>query len=319
MRPAPALAAPLSLACALALGLFTSACSPRRAPLPADPALVAILNAQDTLKDIARKYVVKGRDGHLFYLEEVRAAVSAWTFLDSNAALIGNLAAALEARGVRLLVVPAPTKVETYPEYLGARDVPEVGAAKGIFFNALDANGAEYLDLRAAFFSVKKDVRLFAKTDTHWDAAAIELAAEAISKRIGVDDSLRTSAWTTWDTVIAGFQGDLAEKFGAPDIHGLKDTIRVRRVLDAAGATWVEPDSARVILYGDSYLNQYKSLGGHLGAHLARCLGEPVKTVYSLAGFTDGPRKMRDLAEAFPDAKVVVWVFTSRTLMEAAR
>lgn len=306
------LSVPLFLAPAIALG----ACE-RAGRESADPALVAVLREYEKRPTPAGKYVVRGREGHLFYLEDLRAAVCPWLWLDSNAAMIGRLAARLKDQGVRFLVVPVPTKPELYPELLGGHASDRVCASRDKFLKALAALGAEAVDLRPALLAAKPGTRLYGKSDTHWDEGAIEVAAGVLADRLGGHASSEGRAVT--DTVITGFRGDLSEKFPEPDIHGVTDTVRLRRVGAIGGGPWAEPDSADVILYGDSFLNQYKRFGGHLGAHLSLRLGAPVRTIYSLSGFTQGPERIREILGDKPRGKTVVWVFTSRSLMEAVR
>ncbi len=307
------LSVPRYLAAAIALGLF--ACE-RGGRESADPALVAILREYEKHPTTAGKYVVPGRDGHLFYLEDLRAAVCRWAWLDSNAALIGRLAAGLKEEGVRFLVVPVPTKPELYPELLGGHASDRVCASRDKFLKALAALGAEAVDLRPALLAAKPGTRLYSKSDTHWDEGAIEVAAGVLADRLG--GHAATDRAVT-DTVITGFRGDLSEKFPEPAIHGVTDTVRLRRVGAIGGGPWAEPDSADVILYGDSFLNQYRRFGGHLGAHLSLRLGAPVRTLYSLSGFIQGPERIREILGDKPRGKTVVWVFTSRSLMEAVR
>jgi acetyltransferase AlgX (SGNH hydrolase-like protein) len=299
--------------------------------------LIAILDARDRLdvkpdvkadavtegkphgNRLAAKYVIQGSHGHLFYLEDLRAALVKADAYDASLALIARVSAALQAKGVRLLVVPVPTKVEIHPELLGGRNVPDLSDSKGRFLKGLDGLKVDYLDLRPAFFAAKDSVRLFPRTDTHWDQSAIRLAAALIAAQIaarvhpdGGPNAMAGGDEGLTDTALMGFRGDLAGKFDLADA----DTVRLQRVGDGRGGFLAEPDSAEVMLYGDSFLRQYSRYSAHLGAHLARELGSPVKTVYSLKGFIEGPERIRDLAEAYPRTRTVVWVFTSRSLME---
>jgi hypothetical protein len=325
------------LAAAAALGVAAGALLFAHRPDPfyaRNAALIRILDGQDARNAPgALKYVVRG-GSHLFYLEDVRAAVSKWPALEANVGIIAGLSQALRARGVRLLVVPVPTKAETYPELLGGPDVPDVSPSKDRFLQGLRERGVECLDLRAAFYAAKRSRHLFPRTDTHWDQDAILLAADSIAARIGSGLSKpeepglpgsqesraqavsapAAAGFPVSDTVLAGFRGDLPQKFSLPE----SDTVLLLRVLNADGGPYAEPDSARVLLYGDSFLNQYKAYGAHLGAQLSRALGEPVLTRYSIAGFTAGPKKIQAMTEAMPGTRVAVWVFTSRTLLEAA-
>ncbi|MEO6094508.1 MAG: hypothetical protein ABIW76_02125 [Fibrobacteria bacterium] len=290
--------------------------------------LIAILDAHDKLEtsrepkpDLksgapemqsnAEKYVIHGEGGQLFYLEDLRAAVARWEHLDANLTIIARVSQALKAQGIRLLVVPAPTKVETRPELLGGRDVPDLSPSKNRFLHGLDSLNVDFLDLRNDFFAAKRAVRLFPRTDTHWDQSAIRLAAAKIAARIRPDWKPVGDSGLS-DTTVIGFQGDLAEKFQLTE----SDTVHLQRVGDGRGGFFVEPNLAEVILYGDSFLRQYSRYSASLGAHLSRELGYPVKTVYSLRGFIEGPERIREIPASFPRAKVLVWVFTSRSLME---
>jgi hypothetical protein len=273
--------------------------------------LIALLDAHDKA-DNAAKYVIQGGEGQLFYLEDLRAALVKWEHLDANLTLIARVSEALKARGMRLLVVPAPTKVEARPELLGGRDVPDLSPSKNRFLRGLDSLKVDFLDLRNDFFAAKRAMRLFPRTDTHWDQGAIRLAAAKIAARIQPDWKPAGDSGLT-DTTILGFQGDLAEKFQLPE----SDTLHLQRVGDGRGGLLVEPYLAEdVLLYGDSFLRQYARYSASLGAHLSRELGAPVKTVYSLKGFIEGPERIPEIAASFPNAKIVVWVFTSRSLME---
>jgi hypothetical protein len=291
--------------------------------------LTAILDARDRLEikpggksdakpdakpyeeRLAAKYVIQGSRGHLFYLEDLRAALVKADAFDASLALIAKVSATLKAKSIRLLVVPVPTKVETHPELLGGRNVPDLSGSKDRFLKGLDSLGVDHLDLRKAFFAVKDSVRLFPRTDTHWDQSAIRLAAAQIAARLHPEGKPAGDGGFT-DTTLVGFKGDLAEKFRLAD----SDTVRLQRVGDGRGGFLAEPDSAEIILYGDSFLRQYSRYSAHLGAHLARGIGAPVKTVYSLKGFIEGPERIQDLVEAYPRTRIVVWVFTSRSLME---
>lgn len=284
--------------------------------------LIRILKAHEKLPGPGPdKYVIPGREGHLFYLEDLRAAVIKWAYLDFNVKLITALSARLAAKGVRLILLPVPTKVETYPELLSGRDVPDISPSKDLFLGRLDSARVEYLDLRRDFFQAKKSRRLYPLADTHWDEAAIRLAAGKLALKLGFrvlgtppsPSPLALPLLPISDTVLTGVRADMALKFGFAG----SDSARLQRVGDGKGGFYAEPDSAAILLYGDSFLNMYKQYSAHLGAHLARETGVCVRTIYSLTGFTQGPERIAALVAAYPGIKTVVWVFTSRTLMES--
>ncbi|MDB5103743.1 MAG: hypothetical protein JWP91_1432 [Fibrobacteres bacterium] len=331
MKPARRYA-PASLLVLLFSLLILAGCREKDPFYSRNEALIRVLDAQDARSGKgADKYVIRGGNGHLFYLEDLRAAVTKWDHLDSNLALISRVSAGLKAKGVRLLLVPVPTKVEVYPALLGGRDGSDISPSKNLFLAGLDSLGVEYLDLRRDFAAARDSLRLFPHTDTHWDEDAIRLAAVRLAARLrpGLmaegerDPESRAGSpaglpagtgqgSALIDSVLTGFQGDLADKFGLAET----DTVRIRRVGNGKGGIYAEPDSAGILLFGDSFLNQYKRQSGHLGAHLSRELGVPVKTVHSLAGFIKGPDRILELVESLPRTRVVTWVFTSRSLME---
>ncbi|MDB6036102.1 MAG: hypothetical protein JWM16_6440 [Verrucomicrobiales bacterium] len=302
------LALPLAFAC-----LSLSACRSKDPIYSPNAELIQVMDVQDKKSGPASdKYVLRGGD-HLFYLEDLRAAVIKWVHLDSNLRIVGGVSDRLKAKGIRLLVVPVPTKVETYPELLSGRNVFDVSPCKNLFLGGLDSLKVEYLDLRPEFFRVKNEKRLFPHTDTHWDEGAILLAARKIADQLGLHAPSGENLPVT-DTTLMRFQGDMAAKFHLAE----SDTVRLRMVGDGNGGRYAEPDSAGVLLFGDSFLNQYRKYAAHLGAQLARETGAPVKTIYSLTAFTQGPDKINEVVTAFPQAKILIWVFTSRALMESS-
>lgn len=339
----------------LPMAFLLGACGRAEDPFEARNAgLAALLRRQDPVSDISRKYRIPGRDGHHFYLEDLRAHLAPWHRASPNAERMARLREELAGRGIRLLFMPVPSKVETYPELLeeaergdraisdegsgdravsdegpGAGSGADSGSAKSLFLAALDRLGVEYVDLRPDFAAAKGRHRLYPRADTHWDGPAIELGAARLAARLKEDAENRHVNFNSVtnsddaggsrprlflrDTVFV-YEGDLALKFMPPGARE-KDTARVRTVRDSAGP-FRDPASSPVLLFGDSFLNQYRAASAHLGAHLARAIGFPVRTVYSIEGFPRGPRAIRRLIREDPSIRVVIWVVTSRSLME---
>src|SRR4051812_32373012 len=94
--------------------------------------LVRLLDAQDKISNPDIKYVLHGDGNNLFYLEDFRAAIIKWNFMKRNIDIIRQISDSLKSKGVELLVVPVPTKVETYPELLHGRDVQDISPSKNI-------------------------------------------------------------------------------------------------------------------------------------------------------------------------------------------
>jgi hypothetical protein len=97
----------------------------------------------------------------------------------------------LAARGIRLIVVVAPTKALVHPPASVAVEAvwksPELQAYQA----ALQAGQVEYVDLHAAFAAAPPEVRrkapMYLPTDTHWSGSGLDLTSAAIVERLGRD------------------------------------------------------------------------------------------------------------------------------------
>ena len=111
------------------------------------------------------------------------------------------------ARGIHLVLMPAPNKESIYPERLSGRAGPaEAAVARQTrqLFERLRAAHVEVVDLFDVFHQAKHEQAatgartLYLAQDTHWSPAGVALAAKAAAERLLARDrdSSRRSAWS---------------------------------------------------------------------------------------------------------------------------
>lgn len=259
----------------------------------------------------------------------------------------------LASRGIRLLVLPAPTKAMVYPEKLR----PAM-TATGHFHNpsfatfraALEGHGVEVFDPTAALLAAKQDGRedVYLRTDSHWSPAGLDAVAGALAERLrelgfGSPPDAATPETDAADpaghpgsrpgagrerpsgtrmrraVVVHRGDGDLERMLELPEGSPWPppEEVRLRRVVGA-------PDRGRpaaILLLGDSFSNVFSL--GHLGwgkdAGLAEQLtfelGEPVERLAVDAG---GAWSSRQKLAAEPGRlagkRLVIYQFAVREL-----
>ncbi|MCA1754943.1 MAG: hypothetical protein LC641_09665 [Spirochaeta sp.] len=133
--------------------------------------------------------VVVGEQGMLFTAEEFTALPHARdeaARVREVAAFAAGVAAELGRLGVELVVVPLPSKVRLYRQYLGRYGFPpEAEERYQEFLSALDAAGVDQVGLKEVLAgSHERGVEIFLRTDTHWTPAGAELAAVALGEHV---------------------------------------------------------------------------------------------------------------------------------------
>jgi len=136
--------------------------------------------------------VLVGRDGWLYYYApesracmqnvEIKspARVQAWS------EMLRREAVAAHAAGAKYLLVPCPNKHTIYPEFLP----PYVQPAEGptiideLIGRLQDTPEVEVLDVRPVLLEKRKQIRVYHKTDSHWNEVGAYEAAKAILERL---------------------------------------------------------------------------------------------------------------------------------------
>jgi hypothetical protein len=249
--------------------------------------------------------------------------------------VIAAYAAALAQRGIDLIVVPVPKRIQVYPDRLPG--VPEQGPEfRGIgmghlqFLLALADRGVEVVDLLPAFakdrrlepvefLGQRSDPLLFHDHNQHWTPRGAALAADLVAARIleldgvgpgdleaGEDFHVRR-ARGTWD---------LSSRQSGPDAKPVD--VWFDRVSDPAGGPFEKQDtSSPVLVLGDSFATYYAAESSDFLSLLCARISRRVDSVTSPGG--GGVAVWKSLARrksGLAGKRVVVWLFTTRVIAD---
>ena len=289
--------------------------------------------------------VVKGElDGWLFLAEELMHAETGrfWEkdWRDVSRGGVDPLPAMLDFQrrlrtlGVKLLVVPVPTKVGIYPECLGS-DVKV--SALGEYVNLLRAAGLEVLDLEPIFTAGRKRATmhpLYCRQDSHWAPGACDVAAFEIRKYLGVpvvDPTLQVEIEKDRSVTI---RGDLARMLDDPNYPPERIRHNRLRFTDGRASLGLSRPDSPVILLGDSHVTVFSEgtdemhgAGAGLPDHLFLQLGYQADVIASHGDGVNQARlnlyQERSINPAYPGywkhKQWVVWVFGAREFTRAER
>ncbi|MCK4624856.1 MAG: hypothetical protein KAV00_06070, partial [Phycisphaerae bacterium] len=240
--------------------------------------------------------VVKGKDGFLFFVPEVRH-LSVGKFWGTEAAKVSRAAksewadplpvildfkAQLDKVGVELLLVPVPPKSVVYADKLS--DKAPMGKPRRLpmrvdthlqeFYKLLAARGVKVLDLTPHFLAARKDDAgkgpIYCKTDTHFSPRGAQIAAALIAKHIKARTwheqvNQPTTPFLSKERKI-NIYGDLTRMLGGEP--SIKEILPARFVRPRASKT-TEPMNtdrkSRILLLGDSHCLVFHT-GGELHA-----------------------------------------------------
>lgn len=275
-----------------------------------------------TLGDLGAKAVMGG-DGWLFYRPGLEYLLEPCDGVAEASAAIVAFRDALSARGIKLLVVPAPEKTSVYPERLGAF---ASGLQKPLathttrLIETLRKNGVECIDLFSAFAGAMEQP-LYLAQDTHWTPAGMRLAAETTARRLAelgwVEPGLRVYDLKRVDLLR---QGDIVEMVQNPAIaeRFKPEPIVCEQVIDAEHAPYRDAAGSPVLVLGDSFLRIYeRDEPGAAGfvAHLARDLRMPLASIVNDGGGSTLVRQeLYRKPELLKGKRVVVWEFAERDI-----
>lgn len=276
---------------------------------------------------------LSGEDGFLFYrnsLEYVTGGDLEQQRKGKNPLpVIVEFKRELEALGVDFLFVPVPTKVEVYPEKLGADGLDQqiVNPYSRKFLLSLSKAGVEVVDLLPLFLEAKgaKNATepLFQRQDTHWTDRGLRLAAEKLSARIKKYPWYAALArqgrtFSERETKFTRF-GDLQSRL--PESEQKKytpETLIAHQVLGPDQQLYDDDADSPVVLLSDSFGGVYELTDAeHAGvsAHVARGISYPLDLVMSYGGGPNVRQKLlRRGREALGTKKLVIWMMTARDL-----
>ncbi len=240
----------------------------------------------------------------------------------------------LAARGIRLLIVPAPVK----PVFEGARLVRSSSGqliqnrSYGSWRQKLADHRIDLFDpsdvLEARMRETGKSQYL--QTDTHWAPEGMRAVSEALAgwirEHLEFGPSDGASAMAAGELQHVSNHGDTYALLGLPDTQMLfpKQTVSVLPVHRGA-ALWKADPTSEVLLLGDSFTNIFSlgSMGWGESAgfaeHLSLALGQPLDVMSrnSDGAFATRGMLQRELAagrDRLNGKKLVIWEFASREL-----
>ena len=288
--------------------------------------------------------VVRGADGWLFFAPELRS-VSAGVFWGERAPEVSraekpeyadplpailDFQKQLKAASIRLIIVPVPAKAAVYPDKLSPELKPyekpsEIQAERKNdpdrrFYDLLEKNGVEVLDLTPVFWEERQNAQLYCKQDTHWSGAAVEIAAREIANAVGKPDWAAAVEKRTYETTESETQieGDLWKALKDPAAP--KESLPLKYI--RAGKDRESP----VLLLGDSHClvfhdgGDMHAKGAGLPDHLAAQLDFPVDLA-AVRGSGATPARIALLRrrDNLRGKRVVVWCFSVREFTESAQ
>ena len=233
----------------------------------------------------------------------------------------------LAARGIHLVIMPAPNKESVYPEKLTRFASPParvISHETRAFLSQCETAGVEVVDLFALYREARKTAAapLYLQQDSHWSPAGMERAARTVA------DHILARGWLTPGPVSYDCRpapvprlGDIARMSRSPEIEKRiqPDSVACTQVIrrDTAELYAAEPAS-EVLVLGDSFLRIYQQdEPGSAGfvAHLARALGRPLASIINDGGASTLVRQeLFRRPQLLANKKVVVWEFVERDL-----
>jgi alginate O-acetyltransferase complex protein AlgJ len=239
---------------------------------------------------------------------------------------------ALAARGIALVVLPAPVKLAIEPATFAgglAGEAPLQPPAEAAGLAALAEAGVVVFEPAERLAALARTSgAAYLERDTHWRPEALDAVARALAVELrGVADLPPGDPARFVESVVpvAG-RGDLTALLGLPEGgEPPPQTVEIRPVTHQDGSPWRPAPGAPLLLLGDSFSAVFAlaDLGWGAGAGLAERLsfhlGLPVDRRVRNAGGASASRALlaADLARdaaALDGVKVVVWQFAAREL-----
>jgi alginate O-acetyltransferase complex protein AlgJ len=237
----------------------------------------------------------------------------------------------LAARGIDLIVMPAPMKPGIDADKLSAR--VEAGAplhnASFLEFKArLENAGVRVFDPGPLLIRRKtaaSGAALYLESDTHWRPETMEFVAENLAAFISASGSPPGAPFQIAAKDVNGL-GDIARMLSLPPSQNLyrPEKVTIHEVLSGK-AIWRASNDADILLLGDSFSNIFSldALGWGESAgfaeHLSRALGRPLDCILRNSDAAYATREIlsRDLArgrDRLAGKKLVLWEFAAREL-----
>lgn len=286
------------------------------------------------LRDGGEKALV-GREGWLFYKPGFDDMVSRGSepSIAANDAFTAILAwrEALAARGIQLLVVPAPNKESIYPDQLTRREGPGqtlMSPTTRDLLTRLKRANVECVDLFAVFAEARTNASragappLYLEQDSHWSPAGVALAAQTVARRLAEKGWVRSGQLQYHEEAAPVERlGDLLRMLQSAPIEAssVPEKVPCVQVLRAdTDQLYQDQADSEVLVLGDSFLRIYqRDEPGSAGllAHLAKELRQPLTSLVSDGGASTLVRQqLHRRPGLLKNKRVVVWEFVERDI-----
>jgi alginate O-acetyltransferase complex protein AlgJ len=241
----------------------------------------------------------------------------------------------LAARGIPLVILPAPAKTVVHPEtfaaaYAGRRQpLPNLSLAR--LRDRLVQAGVLVLDVSGDLTRAKGETgqAQYLETDTHWTPDAVARVAGRLQEFLVQSRVLPPAAPTPFTTSLTAVTnlGDIAVMLNLPPGQKLfpLQSVGVRQILTVAGQPCRPERSADVLLLGDSFANIYSldGMGWGESAGLAEQLSFELRRPLDVIARNDSgafatreilSRELAQGRDRLAGKKVVIWEFAMREL-----
>lgn len=278
------------------------------------PSFGLIGAARYSLLGEARSGAVVGRDGWLFTSEEVRPLPSS----DQMQVALDNIKevqSTLAAKGVRLILLPLPAKIDVAqaqsPNPALSADMARLDAD---FVARLEAAGIKTVDPRAAL--IAEPGATFFATDTHWTRLGASVTAGVVAQSL-TQGPLTFTTSSSIDKPLIGdlirfvTEDDLAPMIGLPP----EKVTLTRLTANEAPADIFNAAPVDIVLIGTSYSANTDwgfadALTQALGREVQNLAAVGLGPVAPMQTYLSGP-ELRDAP-----AQVVLWEFPIRYLTD---
>lgn len=328
--------------------VFVFAC---QSALADDQAVVrtflADLSKQAAASSKAEQFVIQGKNGWMFFVPELRG-LSVGPFWGEAAARVSrsmkpayadplpaivDFHNQLRQAGIELIVMPVPAKAAVYPERISStielrdnQSTLRLDASHHEFYQVLKKQGVTVIDLVPLFLEHREAAGgpLYCKTDSHWSARGIELAADAVFRVIQEREWVKDLAKRELLAEIRTFElaGDLARMLN--DKEPQTEEMQFTRI--GVGKELIPLPTARespVLLIGDSHTLVFHDLelfasGGGLPDHIAKRMGIAVDLIgVRGSGATTARIELLRRKDNLKGKKLVIWCFSVREFTES--
>jgi alginate O-acetyltransferase complex protein AlgJ len=275
-----------------------------------------------------------GHTPWLFYRDGLDYVTGPGFHSDARLAIL-QLKGQLDARGIRLVVMPTPVKPIIHPEHFSrrfeGREEPLRPDSYPTFVRELERSGVLVFDAAPALLEAKRRSgnSQYLMTDTHWRPEALELVADRLHDFVTQHADLppAPAAGYTGERVEVTNLGDVARMLDLPKRQARypEESVRPRQIRTAENALWRPSRSADVLLLGDSFSNVYSlaEMGWGESAGLAEQLSflmqRPIDRIVQNADGAFATRELlgRELAsgrDRLAGKRLVVFQFAEREL-----